>query len=331
MKQFLPASKDLTTSAGIIIFASVILGSMALLWGLHVAAAGYIAMLFLSPTLGKLPLKHMGYSLLWLLGLSVLGLVVAPLGELALLGTVVFAAVMQGFFVFGTGTLLNRSPTTVVALSLTHHDLIWQPFLGVLVGGAVVVAVGALAFRNPKIQQVAPLSTRLTYGGYLAIGAAVITLIWQTLDLDYLAWALILFCLMFTFERHDVIKQLRLRAGGALTGAVIALCLALVLPRNALIVVAIAFAILEIAYLAENQIFLRMVFLTGLLLFISVIMSTTDPQHEVLHRVYAIVAPTIVALLLHFLVDKLRVLLRDTKLASLERELKQADEHAPEL
>lgn len=266
-----PPWRLIVVSAVAILLAAVTLGLLAREWGTPVLYAGYITLMFLAPAVRVLPVRGLVLGGLWAMLICVVSVLVAPHGPWALLGIIVATALVQGLFAVNGKAGVNRSPASVVGFAAFADtggwDEVWQPMVGVVVGVAVVLAIAlALAAnRGPDGRHLdaepAPLASRLYYGGGLACGSAILTVLFTLAGWGGLSYALLIFCLIYAFDSDKVLHNSLVRVVGAVVGVVASVLLSWLLPQPALIVLFVVCAVIALASLLDHHEFWYVVFL----------------------------------------------------------------------
>lgn len=300
LRGWLPGPRLLAMSVAAILIAGAVLGALALVWNSRVAFAGYIGMMFLSAAVTRLSRREQLLAAAWAVLVCAAGVLLAPLGPWAILAGVVTVSLGQAYFVSGGTAGIAWSPASLVAFGAFARDhAIWQPMLGTAIGAGAMIVVGMFVVRRPLATEPAPLARRLHYGLALAAGTAILTGLWQLTQMRYASFALLTYCLLLTFDPGSVVRKTQLRMLGAVSGAVLAVVLASLLPVPAIWVLMLAAAVLTVAYLLESDDLRYMTTLVISLIFIGVLSSERTAVAEGEHRLIAVLAAAGVALAVH--------------------------------
>ncbi|MFT4087011.1 MAG: hypothetical protein QM658_07605 [Gordonia sp. (in: high G+C Gram-positive bacteria)] len=294
-------------SAVCVLVAGGALYGLSKLWGSPVLSAGYIGLMFLAPAIRILNFKGMLAATGWAMVILILGVLIGQHGPWVQLGGVVATALGQGMFVVSGSAGLNRSPASLVGFSKfaetgTLAD-VWQPLIGLAIGATAIIVLGLVAFGSKKkVAAPAPLSERLFYGVGLAIGSALLTVVWTFAGWGGLGYALLVFCLIYTYDSGQVIHNSTIRVFGALLGVVSSVLLSWLLsPWPAvLITLFVICGILALASLLNKQEFWFVVFLVAAVVHLAEITPGKSAFDSGVEHVLGVVGAAVVAVLLHF-------------------------------
>ncbi len=297
----------LLLSAICVLVAGGLLFWLSRMWGTPVLSAGYIALMFLAPAIRILDLRGMLAATGWAMVILVAGVLIGPYGPWVQLGGVVVTALGQGLFVVAGSAGLNRSPASLVGFAKFAETgsfaEVWQPLIGLSIGAAAIIVLGLIAFGSDKKKvKAAPLSERLFYGGGLAIGSAVLTVIWTVAGLGGLGYALLVFCLIYTYDSGKVIHNSTIRVFGAVLGVVTSVLISWLLSswQPALIAVFVICGILALASLLNKQEFWFVVFLVAAVVHLAEITPGKSAFDSGVEHILGVVGAAAVAVLLHF-------------------------------
>ncbi|UQE75342.1 FUSC family protein [Gordonia sp. PP30] len=296
----------LLLSAICVLVAGGLLFWLSRMWGTPVLSAGYIGLMFLAPAVRILNLKGMVAATGWAMAILVLGVLIGTFGPWVQLGGVVLTALGQGLFVVSGSAGLNRSPASLVGFSKFAETgspaEVWQPLIGLSIGAAAIIILGLIAFGSgKKTVKAAPLSERLFYGGGLAIGSAVLTVIWTVAGLGGLGYALLVFCLVYAFDSGKVIHNSRIRVFGAILGVVTSVLVSWLLSswQPALIAVFMICGILALASLLNKQEFWFVVFLVAAVVHLAEITPGKSAWDSGVEHIFGVLGAAAVAVALH--------------------------------
>ena len=303
-----PPWRLIVIAAGATLIAAAILGLLSRQWGTPVLNAGYITLMFLAPAVRTLSTRELSLAAGWALLICFVSVLVGTHGPWVLLVVIVSTALVQGLFAVNGKAGLNRSPASAVGFAAFadtgEWDEVCQPMVGVAVGAAVVlviaVAVSRTASRDSRRVDTtpAPLAERLYYGIGLAVGCAVLTVVFTLADWGGLSYALLVFCLIYAFDSGTVLYNSLLRVVGAGLGVGSSVLLSAVLPHTALIVVFAMSAIMALACLLDDHEFWFVVFLVATVVHMAEI-TGKGAAHAGLEHILDVVLAAAVAVLLH--------------------------------
>ena len=293
-------------SAITVLVAGAILFGLSKWWGGPVLSAGYIGLMFLAPAIRTLDLRGMLAATAWAMLICFVGVLIGTHGPWVQLVGVVLTALGQGLFVVSGSAGLNRSPASLIGFAKFAEtgDMgeVWQPLVGLAIGAAAVIVLGIVAFgSNRKRAKAAPLSERLYYGFGLAIGSAVLTLIWTLSGWGGLGYALLVFCLIYAFDSGKVLHNSTIRVAGALVGVVTSVLVSWLLPTPAVVAAFVLCGILALASLLNKQEFWYIVFLVAAVVHLAEITPGKSAFDSGVEHVLGVVLAAAVAVLLHAL------------------------------
>lgn len=299
--------KLLLLTAVCVLVAGGILFGLSRLWGTPVLSAGYIGLMFLAPAVRILDLRRMLAATVWAMGILVVGILIGTQGPWVQLAGIVATALGQGLFAVAGSAGLNRSPASLVGFAKFAETgslaEVWQPLIGLAIGAAAVIILGVVAFGSGrKKTRAAPLSERLYYGIGLAIGSALLTVIWTAGGWGGLGYALLVFCLIYAFDSGKVVHNSAIRVAGALLGVVSSVLLSWLLsPWPAAVIAAFVICgILALTSLLNKQDFWYVVFLVAAVVHLAEITPGKSAFDSGVEHILGVLAAAAVAVLLHF-------------------------------